>query len=110
MGLLLSLVFSTRAGLPLLLEVDLHLALLCPPLLLIIELAFVITVYGVDNWARQANRLFCWFRSVWISSSSFISTVFETFFLAILPSIFLIIPFEFFNTLFASFVLFRPGT
>ena len=83
MGLLLSLVFSTRAGLPLLLEVDLHLALLCPPLLLLLELAFVITVYGVDNWARQANRLFCWFRSVWI------------------------IPFEFFHTF---FVLFRPGT
>ena len=53
-GLLLSLVFSTRAGLPLLLEVDLHLALLCPPLLVILELAFIITVYGVDNWARQA--------------------------------------------------------
>ena len=78
-GLLLSLVFSTRAGLPLLLEVDLHLALLCPPLLLL-ELAFVITVYGVDNWARQANRLFCWFRSVWISSSSFISSIFFPFF------------------------------
>ena len=103
-GLLLSLVFSTRAGLPLLLEVDLHLALLCPPLLLLLELVFVITVYGVDNWARQASQADS---TVWISSSSFISTVFETFFLAILPSIFLIIPFEFFHTF---FVLFRPGT
>ena len=55
MGLLVSLVFSTRAGLPLLLEVDLHLALLCPPLLVLLELAFIITVYGVDNWARQAK-------------------------------------------------------
>ena len=75
-GLLLSLVFSTRAGLPLLLEVDLHLALLCPPLLLILELAFVITVYGVDNWARQASQADSCFRSVWISSSSFISSIF----------------------------------
>ena len=76
MGLLLSLVFSTRAGLPLLLEVDLHLALLCPPLLLVIELVFVITVYGVDNWARQASQADSCFRSVWISSSSFISSIF----------------------------------
>ena len=81
MGLLLSLVFSTRAGLPLLLEVDLHLALLCPPLLLVIELAFVITVYGVDNWARQASQADS---TVWIRSSSFISPISETFFIAVL--------------------------
>ena len=56
-GFVLALVFSTRAGLFNLLLVDLHLAILGPPLLIIFELFFVINVHGLEKWSRNVCEM-----------------------------------------------------
>ena len=57
LGFVLALIFSTRAGLFNLLLVDLHLAILCPPLLIIFELFFVLNVHGLEKWSRNISEM-----------------------------------------------------
>lgn len=62
----MALVFSTRAGLFNLILVDLHLAILCPPMLMIFELFFVLKVHGLEKWSRNV----CEMTDIQLSSKS----------------------------------------
>ena len=53
----MALIFSTQAGLFNLLLTDLHLAILCPPLLIIFELFFVLKVHGLEKLSRNVREM-----------------------------------------------------
>ena len=63
----IGLIFSTQAGHLNILFIDLYLAVLCPPLLIIIEFVFVFYIYGGQTWRRNFTEM----TDIYIYNSTF---------------------------------------